>query len=74
MAGEHILKLLLEENTRIGLGDRWLVCGQGAMRIQPIDKHPITYHVFECKPYQKKTRILIETESEEEACRVLKGE
>ena len=64
MAGEHILKLLLEENTRIGLGDRWLVCGQGA---------PIIYHVFECKPYQKKTRIIIETEDEELACRFLKG-
>ena len=74
MAGEHILGLLIEENTRIGLGDRWLVCTQEAMPIQPINMHPITYVVYERKPYQKKTRRLIETEYEQEACRVLKGE
>ena len=74
MAGEHILKLLLEENARISFGDRWLVCTQEAMPIQPINMHPITYVVYERKPYQKKTRVLIETEDEELACRILKGE
>lgn len=68
MAGEHILKLLAEERCRIDNGDRWLVCnysdaGKG-----------IEYIVYEHKPYQKKIRILIETEDEQTACRILKGE
>lgn len=74
MAGKHILKLLVEENTRISIGDRWLVCKQEAMRIQPISRHPITYIVYECKRYQKKTCTLIETDDEQRACEILKGE
>ena len=64
MSGEHILKLLIEENTRISLGDRWLV----------VRGLPIEYYVYERKPYQKKACVLIETKDEQEACKILKGE
>ena len=66
MEGEHILNLLIEENARIDLGDRWLVChGESIKR----------YTVYQRKPYQRRARALIEsTEDEELACRILKGE
>ena len=65
MAGEHILKLLVEENCRIDNGDRWLVCHGDAVK---------RYTVYQRKPYQKRTRTLIEsTEDEQKACRILKG-
>ena len=64
MVGEHILKLLIEENARIDLGDRWLV----------LKGLPIEYCVYERKPYQKSTRVLVVTEDEELACKILKGE
>ena len=64
MAGEHILELLLEENTRISLGDRWLVCHGDIIKL---------YTVYQRKLYQRRTRTLIEsTEDEEIACRYLK--
>ena len=66
MAGEHILKLLIEENTRIKLGDNWLVCHGDVV---------IRYTVYQRKPYQKRNRTLINsTEDEGKACQVLKGE
>lgn len=66
MAGEHILKLLVDENARIGLSNRWLICSNTV-------RFP-TYCVYERKPYQRKTRALIVTEDEQLACRFLKGE
>ena len=66
MTGEHILKLLVEENTRISIGDKWLICHGDVIKL---------YTVYQRKPYQKRTRILIEsTENEKLACEILKGE
>ena len=67
MAGEHILKLLDEPNSRIAIGDKWLIRYEG-FRGRKL------FEVYQHKPYVKKTKTLIETEDEEEACRVLKGE
>lgn len=64
MAGEHILKLLVEEPERISVGDRWLVCKK---------EYPVIYCVYERKPYKRHTHLLIETKDEELACRVLKS-
>ena len=49
---------------RLSGGSRWLVW----------DDDIDMFIVYERKPYQKKTRILIETESEEEAVNKLVGE
>ena len=65
MVGEHILKLLLEENARVEIGDNWMVCNKRAI--------PIFYTVYQTKPY-KDTSELIGTENEELACKILKGE
>jgi len=68
MAGEHILKLLADTTARVDHGDRW-------MCVNLILKSPfVHFYVYERKPYQKKTRTLIQTEDEEEACRILKEE
>lgn len=70
MAGEHILKLLIEENGRIDIGDRWLICEFG-----PSNKFEgIAYTVYERKSHTRSTKILTETEDEQSACRILKGE
>ena len=66
MAGEHILKLLDEPDCRLSIGDKWLI------RYEPYNTKHFT--VYQRKRHQKKTRILIETEDEELACRFLKGE
>lgn len=66
MPGEHILKLLDEIDCRISIGDKWLI------RYEPYNT-PV-FAVYQRKPYQKKTRTLVETEDEELACRILKGE
>mgnify|MGYP001597968927 FL=1 len=66
MAGEHILKLLDEPDARLSIGDKWLV------RWEPYNTSIFT--VYQRKKYQKSTRVLIETESEELACEILKGE
>ena len=66
MAGEHILKLLDEPDSRLSIGDRWLV------KWEPYNTEVFT--VYQCKRYQKKTRTLIQTEDEELACKILKGE
>jgi len=71
-SGEHIVKLLLEGNSWVCInnGDRWLLC-----EFNPATEgEGISYHVYERKPYAKKTTILIETDDEAEACRILKGE
>mgnify|MGYP001578837932 CR=1 FL=1 len=67
MSGEHILKLLDESNCHISIGDKWLVCFE-------IFRGEKLFAVYQRKPYQKKTRKLIETAEEEEACKILKGE
>ncbi len=64
MAGEHILKALLENNSRLEIGDKWLIAWEDGRM----------FTVYQCKPYAKKTRTLIETDNEEKACRILKGE
>ena len=66
MAGKYILKLLDEPDCRISIGDRWLI------RWEPFNT--TTYTVYQRKRYQKITRVLIETEDEELACQILKGE
>lgn len=66
MAGEHILKLLDEPDSRLSIGDRWLI------KWEPFNTTVFT--VYQKKRYQKITRVLIETESEELACKILKGE
>lgn len=64
MAGEFILKLLANPQLAIRVENvhRWLIYD------------PPFYGVYERKPYAKKTTQLIETESEELACKILKGE
>ena len=49
MAGEHILKLLIEENARVEIGDRWLVV--------PVNPGGIEYTVYQHKSYAKRTRV-----------------
>ncbi len=66
MAGEHILKLLIEENARIELGDRWLIVRAAGF--------PLGFNVYEQKSPQEKVHNLLRTESEKEACKILKGE
>lgn len=64
MAGEHIIQLLQDTTARVELGDRWMLCN-----------FPATHFcVYEKKAYQKKTRVLIKTDNEQEACQILKGE
>ena len=65
MAGEYILKLLIEENARIELGDNWLVCHGDTIR---------RYTVYQSKPGQRRIALIESTEDEQEACRILKGE
>ena len=67
MEGKHILKLLDEPDCRISIGDKWMV------RWEPYDKTKY-FTVYQRKRYQKCTSTLIETEDEELACRILKGE
>lgn len=67
MQGEHILKLLDVQDSRISIGDKWLV------RWEPYDNKKF-YTVYQRKKHQKCTRILITTEDEELACKILKGE
>ena len=69
MAGEHILKLLLEENVRIENNDRGLIVKDRSSD----DKIYYEYCVYERKPYHRKTLRLIETEDEKLACKILKG-
>ena len=66
MAGEFILKLLDEPDCRISIGDKWMI------RWEPYNT--IYFTVYQRKRHQKKTRTLIETEDEELACEILKGE
>lgn len=69
MPGEHILKLLIEGNARVDCNNRrWLVVDLTAR--EKIYK----YTVYEHKLYAKKVITLVETEDEEEACKILKGE
>ena len=68
MAGEHILKLLVEENARVEVGDRWML-----LCYLPTKPGGIEYTVYQQKSYAKKTTILIQTQNEKEACRILKG-
>lgn len=65
-----LLKLLIRENARVDNGNRWLV----ARKEGDICNSEIEFTVCERKPYHKKTRTLIETEDEELACRIPKGE
>ena len=66
MAGEHILKLLDEPDSRISIGDKWLI---------RYELHYAKFFtVYQHKRYGKHTRILVETENEELACKILKGE
>lgn len=66
MDGKHILKLLDEPDCRISIGDKWMVLYKGILTTKG-------FIVYQRKRYQKYTRVLIETEDEQEACRYLKG-
>lgn len=68
MAGEHILKLLIEENARISVGHRRLIGGFPLGGTGGIE-----YTIFEHKPYAKNTKTLLVTQDEELACKILKG-
>ena len=74
MAGEHILKLLIEENARVVIdnGRKILFCNY--ISVSEDNKGFIEYSVGYNKPYAKKMKILIKTVNEEDACRILKGE
>lgn len=69
MAGEHILKLLIEENARVNMGGRQLVC-----EFTPTSHRGVKYTIFERKPYAKTNKIIFITGDEEKACKYLKGE
>lgn len=61
MAGKYILKLLDEIDSRLIIGNKWLI------------RYGRMFTVY--KKYAKSSdEILIETEDEELACKVLKGE
>lgn len=65
--GGHIVKLLIEKNSRITVGDRWMVLDFCNTKLGGIE-----YVVYQRKRYAKKTVILIQTQDEEVACCVLK--
>ena len=62
MKGEHILELLNEKNARVVYEDRRMYYTNGL------------YTVYHDKKYAKVRKILIETEDEKRACKILKGE
>lgn len=63
MAGEYILKLLNEIGARFVIGNKQLVRWSNGI-----------FTVYEHKKYAKNVIVLIETEDEELACKILKGE
>lgn len=67
MEGKFILELLNVPHSRITVGNKWLI------RYRSCNNTKL-YEVYERKKYQKYTRLLINTEDEEEACKVLKGD
>ena len=67
MSGKYILELLDEPDSRISIGDKWLI------RYENFQGKKV-FEVLQRKKFQKNTRTLIETEDEELACRILKGE
>ena len=67
MAGEHILKLLDEPNLRLTMGDKWLIRYEG-------HEGKKVFEVYQKRVYRKNARVLVKTEDEELACKILKGE
>jgi hypothetical protein len=53
-------------HVRLSCGDRWLVANQ--------DGEGLCFTVYERSSRQKYSRVLTETENEDEACRFLIGE
>ena len=68
MAGEHILKLLIDTSARISYSNREMI-----VECNEKGKYIPRYSVFEYKKYGRKP-IVLTTNNEEEACRILKGE
>ena len=71
MAGEHILKLLIEENAKVVI-DNGIIYMVVNFQIARMGKPE--YTVYQRKPYARCARKLIQTQDEKEACRILKGE
>ena len=67
MQGKFILELLNIPNSKISVGNRWLI------RYESFNNTKL-FEVYEHKKYQRYVRLLINTEDEEKACKVLKGE
>lgn len=56
----NIYNLLSDSNTRITIGDRWLIFDTNGDWI-----------VYECKKYQKRTRLVLQTQNEDAAIKEL---
>ena len=66
MAGEHILKLLADTNAIIEYDYKWMVVNI------LLGSQATHFYVYEKLPHKRNTCVLIETQDEEKACRILK--